>query len=343
MKRFFSIIFILGCILAIDIVAKSSIDMVGREVKIPEQAVKVFAASPPMTAMLYALDPKSMIGVNYRFLEVEKNFMLKETRDLPVLGSFFSASNQANLERVLALNPDIVFMWDITRKNGAYFEKTLKRFEIPVAYISQSTIPQMLDAIKTMGIFLKKEKRAQALIEHAQKSLESVRKSVSSLNQSAIKRVYLAQGQNGLTTECHGNMQSQIIPLAGGVNVHQCAGMKKGGSRKNKITLETLYRYDPDVIFVWDKSFFDSIKDLKTWHKLKAYKNNQIYFAPISPFNWLSRPPSIMRFLGVLWMHHALYPKHFSIDIEKEIRIFYKLFLHIDLTKEEIRKLIKGE
>ena len=323
--------------------ASTSLDMVGREVEIPKDAKKVFSASPAMTILLYSLAPETMLGVNYRFYDIEKKFMLKDVAQLPVLGSFFSSGNQANLEKVLALSPDMVFMWDIMRKNGEYFENALGKFNIPVAYIAQNTIPQTLDALKTMGIFLKKEERAKKLVTYAQNNLTRIEKSVDDLNNIPRKKVYLAQGKNGLMTECIGNMQSQIIPLVGGINVHKCKGLKEGNSRKSKITLETLYKYDPDVIFIWDKSFYDSIKDLRTWRNLRAYKNNQIFFSPISPFNWLSRPPSLMRFLGAIWMHNKLYPEHFKIDINKEIRNFYKLFLHLELTDKQINTLIKGE
>ena len=323
--------------------ANTSLDMVGREVKIPEHVQKVFSASPAMTILLYSLAPETMLGVNYRFFEVEKKFMINDVAQLPVLGSFFSSGNQANLEKVLALSPDIVFMWDIMQKNGAYFERALEKFDIPVAYIAQNTIPQMLDALKTMGVFLKKEERAKKLITYAQDNLDRVKESVNSLNNIPRKKVYLAQGKDGLMTECNGNMQSQIILLVGGRNVHKCEDIKEGTSRKSKITLETLYKYDPDVIFIWDKSFFDSIKKLSTWRNLRAFKNNQIFFSPISPFNWLSRPPSIMRFLGSVWMHNKLYPEHFKINIKDEVRNFYELFLHLELTNEQINTLIKGE
>jgi iron complex transport system substrate-binding protein len=323
--------------------AKTALDMVGREVQIPKVANKVFSASPAMTILLYALAPETMIGLNYRFMDIEKKFMLKDVADLPVLGSFFAFSSQANLEKVLALSPDMVFIWDIVRKNGRYFEDTLQKFDIPIAYISQKSIPGMLDALENMGVFLKKEARAKELIAHAKRNLALVKKSVDALKDKPRVRIYLAQGKNGLKTEAHGNMQAQIIPLAGGVNVHFDKSLKKGTARNSKITLETLYKYDPDVIFVQDKAFYDSMKNLSTWRNLRAYKNKKIYFSPVSPFSWLSRPPSIMRFLGILWMHKILYPEHFKVDMNKEIKSFYKLFLHFELTDKQIKKLIKGE
>ena len=341
MKIFISVLSVL--VFESALFAKSSIDMVGREVIIPQKTEKVFSASPPMTALLYALAPEKMIGVNYRFFEEEKKYMLPKVSNLPVLGSFYSAGNQANLEKVIALKPDMIFMWDIVRKNGKYFEETLGHFKIPVAYIGQSTIEETKEALHVMGIFLKKEKRAKKLIDYAQNNLQRVKNSVISLEKKQKKSVYFAQGVDGLTSECSGNMQSQIIPLVGGINVYQCDASFKGSTKKSKISLEKLYIYDPDVIFVSNKAFFETLNKNSSWRKLKAFRNKQIYFSPISPFNWVSRPPSLMRILGIVWMHHILYPEHFKINIEEEIKSFYKLFLHIDLSSKDVKKLIRGE
>jgi len=320
-------------------------DMLNRKIEIPKKAKKAFSPSPPITAMLYSIAPETMIGANYSFYEIEKEFMLEDVKSLPVLGGFFGSNRQVNLEKLLSLSPDIVFMWSRLRKNEKFFEKNLEKFGIPVVYIHQDTILEMLDTIKTMGIFLKKEQRAKKLIAYAKKNLSKISKSVKNLDSKKIakKRVYIALGGNGLTSECTQNIHSQIISLARGLNVSECEGMKKDSSQKVKITLEKLYKYNPDVIFVRRKAFFDSIKNLKTWKKLKAYKQKQIYFIPTSPFNWIGRPPSLMRFLGIMWMHKKLYPKYFNVDINKEVRDFYELFLHKKLTNKDINKLIRGE
>lgn len=341
MKKLFLALVVL--IVSVNSWAQSAKDMLGREVIIPQKVEKVFSASPPMMALLYALAPEKMIGVNYRFFEIEKHFMLPHVANLPVLGSFFSAGNQANLEKVITLEPDMVFMWDIVRQNGLFFEQALEKFDIPVAYIAQNSIEETLEALRVMGVFLKEEKRANELIAYGSRALERVKKSVDSLGDIPRKRVYLAQGNDGLTTECDGNLQSQIVPLVGGTNVHQCDNTFQGGVKKNKITLETLYMYDPDVIFVWNLEFFKTLDDSSPWRNLRAFRENQIYFSPISPFNWLSRPPSLMRILGALWMHNILYPEHFSIDTTKEIQQFYELFLHVKLDEKDIKTLLKGE
>lgn len=336
-------LFVVAGVFCVSLWAHTAMDMLGREVRIPLKTEAVFSASPPMMALLYVLAPEKMIGVNYRFLEIEKRYMLPHMRALPVLGSFYSAGNQANLEKVIALKPDIVFMWDIVQKNGRYFEETLEKFGIPVVYIGQNSVEETLEALRVMGLFLKEEARAKVLIAYANEMLGRVSKSVEALGETPRKRVYFAQGEDGLTTECEGNLQSQIIPLAGGVNVHQCGQVLAGGTQKNKITLETLYMYDPDVIFVSNRDFFNTLGASSPWRNLRAFRENTIYFSPVSPFNWLSRPPSLMRFLGVMWMHHLLYPTHFPVDMTREIQQFYELFLHVNLSENDVKTLLKGE
>ncbi len=324
--------------------AKSAIDMVGRKVTIPSKTERVFAASPPMTVLLYALAPEKMIGVNYKFLKLEKKYMLKRVANLPVLGSFYSSGGQVNLEKVLSKKPDMIFMWDIVRKNSKSFKEVFDRLNIPVVYIRENTIEDNIEALRTMGVFLGKENRAKILIKYAQKILDKVKKSVDSLGNIKRKKVYFAEGVDGLTSECDGTIQAQIIPLAGGINVNKCDSSLAKDGEKSKISLEKLYTYNPDVIFVSNKVFFDSLKNKKSpWRKLKAFKNKNIYFCPISPFNWLSRPPSLMRFIGLEWMHNKLYPKHFKINIIKEVQKFYKLFLHVKLSKQDVKNLLKGE
>jgi iron complex transport system substrate-binding protein len=47
-----------------------------------------------------------------------------------------------------------------------------------------------------------------------------------------------------------------------------------------------------------------------------------------------------MRLLGVKWVANHLYPDRRRVDMVKETRHFFKLFLGVDLTAEEAKKLL---
>jgi len=47
-----------------------------------------------------------------------------------------------------------------------------------------------------------------------------------------------------------------------------------------------------------------------------------------------------MRFLGLKWLTNILHPDVYRIDIGKETREFYRLFLGVDLGDKEVRKVL---
>jgi iron complex transport system substrate-binding protein len=49
-----------------------------------------------------------------------------------------------------------------------------------------------------------------------------------------------------------------------------------------------------------------------------------------------------MRLLGLKWVAQTLYPQRFDLDLEKEIRKFFRLFLQVDPSPEDIRLMLKG-
>lgn len=104
--------------------------------------------------------------------------------------------------------------------------------------------------------------------------------------------------------------------------------------------MEQLLLYDPEVILVKEKTFFDTVHTDVRWRNLKAVKTKRVYLIPYEPFNWFDRPPSFMRLLGIKWLLHLLHPDLYPIDMTAETRSFYKLFLGVDLTDAQAREVL---
>jgi iron complex transport system substrate-binding protein len=64
-----------------------------------------------------------------------------------------------------------------------------------------------------------------------------------------------------------------------------------------------------------------------------------VWFIPDLPLNWFDRPPSFMRFLGLQWLAHRLYPQRFSVDLHGESRRFYKQFLGVELDEAQLEMI----
>jgi iron complex transport system substrate-binding protein len=47
-----------------------------------------------------------------------------------------------------------------------------------------------------------------------------------------------------------------------------------------------------------------------------------------------------MQIMGAQWLMSRLYPEHYPIDLVKETRLFYRLFLQVDLDQATARSLL---
>jgi iron complex transport system substrate-binding protein len=151
-------------------------------------------------------------------------------------------------------------------------------------------------------------------------------------------RVYYAEGVDGLCTECDDSIHVQLMKLAGDVNIHRCHTSSHKGFEK--ISLEQVIMYNPDVIVAQEKVFYDKVLKDAAWSRIKAVREGRVYLIPRAPFNWFDRPPSFMRILGLKWLMHSLYPKEYPLDMIKEARDFYSLFLGVNLSAEDAERVI---
>jgi iron complex transport system substrate-binding protein len=316
--------------------ARQITDMTGRVVAIPDTIETVYAASPPETMLVYALDPTLLAGLNF---PLEDKYIDVHTLNLPVIGGYFGQGKTPNLEKLVALNPDIV----IGRKSNPLsgkFEAFLRKFNIPVANIVIDRLDQYPEALELLGRILGRDSRAKELIEYIRKTYARTKAVTSLIPAEKRVKVYYAEGVDGLRTESGASIHAEIIPLAGGINVHHGGVLTRYG--KEKVTLETVIAYQPEVIFVEQPAFYKRIYSSDGWKSIPAVKNHRVYLIPRKPFNWFDRPPSFMRILGLKWVSDILYPERFGWDMELECREFFHLFLQKDISAEDARQLMSA-
>ena len=62
---------------------------------------------------------------------------------------------------------------------------------------------------------------------------------------------------------------------------------------------------------------------------------------PVGPYNWLGFPLSAQRPLGMLWLGELLYPEETDYDLYEEVKAYFDLFYHCDLSREAYDELMK--
>ncbi len=314
-------------------------DMTGRKVTVPDTIRRVFTGSPPATLMLYALDSSLLVGSNFNIAEEDKRFLQPEFTRLPVIGGFFGQGKSVNIELLLGLKPDVVIMWGTQEQMGnKLFVERLLKSGIPTVYVNLDHIENYPEAFLFLGDLLDRKERAHKLADYARKSLRDVSAAVVGIPLRERVRVYYAEGPDGLSTERDTSWHTELIQLSGGYNVHKSNALDNYGMEK--VSMEQVLLYDPDVILTHDRIFYSSLVKDQRWHGMRAYKEKRCYLIPRLPFNWFDRPPSFMRLLGLKWLTNCLYPKRYPLDIRVETQKFYRLFLGVELAERDINEIL---
>lgn len=209
---------------------------------------------------------------------------------------------------------------------------------IPVVYTTFETLPEYSDAFLFLGKVLKREERAKTLARYGRDTLRDIRTRVNAIPSNRRPTVYYAEDMDGLATECTGSPHAELIELAGARNVARCTPRDQMGMET--ISLEKVIYYDPEVIIVKERTFYDKIFTDPGWKRIKAVKTKRVYLIPSLPFNWFDRPPSFMRYMGIQWLMGCLYPGEYRKDTVKEAQSFYRLFLGVNPTDARMRAVI---
>lgn len=320
--------------------AREITDMMGQKVTVPDTIKKVYVPSPYGSYLMYSVDPAMLIGLNLSHNE-DKRYLPKTAQDLPVIGGLTGQGQQSNLEVVLKAKPDIVIMWSARRSAvQGRADSALKQLNLPLVYAVAESLNDYPDVYLFIGKLLGKQERTKRLSSYFRRSLTEAKTVANRIPKEKRPRVYYAEGVDGLSTECNDSIHVELLQVAGDTDVHRCNTASHQGMEK--ISLEQVVLYNPDVIVAQEKVFYDKVVKEKDspWQNIKAVKEGRVYLIPRTPFNWFDRPPSFMRVLGLKWLMNCLYPKEYPIDIVKEARSFYRMFLDVDVSDGEMKKII---
>ncbi len=313
-------------------------DLFGKKASIPDTPRKVYSTSPPITYMLYALDPSMLAGLNFPVRPWEKRYLRKSMQELPVLGGWYGQGAVPNLEMILKVNPELVVT---SKHNPALTDKmdeTMKRLPMPGIDITLNTLADYPAAFSTLGRVLGRQARGEELAAYTRRALAQMSALAASIPPAKRVSVYYAEGVDGLSTECDSSSHAELIPLVGGRNVHHCRPGSLMGMEK--VSFEQVLLYNPEVILVMEGTFYRKIFSDPRWQRLRAVRNKRVYLIPNEPFNWFDRPPSFMRFLGARWIAGRLYPERYRADLVKETQKFFRIFLRVNLSPQEAEALM---
>lgn len=319
-------------------------DMAGRKVTVPaaEDIESVFSTGPVAAIFMYMVAPDKLLGWNYELNDVEKSIILEKYHDLPNFGM----GDAINYEAVIAANPTIAL--NCGKINDAMVsdcDALSKSLGIPVIAVDNE-LNNSAEAFRFMGELLGVEDHAEELAEYSEKIFTDIA-SLADIPEDEKVSVYFGNGEDSLETAPRGSQHAQILDA---VNVTNVADLELGDGSRVQISAEQLLAWNPDVIVVngepkADKSGNSAAEDILSnpdYASLKAVQDNKVYGTPNAPFSWVDRPAGPNRLIGMRWLSAAVYPEYIKCDVNEEIREFFNLFYHVDLSDEQLENVLKG-
>jgi iron complex transport system substrate-binding protein len=320
--------------------ARTVTDSAGRNVEVPDTINRVYAAGPPASILLYVLAPDRLTGWPRAPHPYERPYIAAPYRDLPVTGRLTGRGDTANLEVVLRDRPDLIVDFGSVRETYASLaDRVQTQTGIPYVLID-GRFEATPASLRLMGQILGVEERADTLAAYVETLFADLDAGLAEVPLDKRPRVYLARGPAGLETGLRGSINTEIIERAGGRNV---ADPGDSSIRRGivDVSIEQVIVANPDTIITWDPVFYRSVWNDPLWAGIPAVTGKRVWLSPTAPFGWIDRPPSINRIIGLKWLSGLFFPDRFDFDLADETRRFYKLFYHVDLTDDELNRLIE--
>jgi iron complex transport system substrate-binding protein len=232
-------------------------DYYNRKVKVKQKPQTVVSISPGITEILFDL------GVGNKIIgrTIFCNFP-KEALQIEAIGGI----SDANLERIIALRPQIVITSSMVRKD---LVENIEKAGISIICLPErSNIEGVFGTIKILGKIFDKENTADSLINNMKNQLNEIK---STYNDNSYKpSIYyvVGYGATGDFTAGRDTYINEIIELSGGRNI-------ANNISNWSYSKEELFAQQPDYIIVRQEDLNHFI-NTAPYKDLKAVKQKKV-------------------------------------------------------------------
>ncbi len=316
-------------------------DSAGRTVSVPAEVTKIAVSGP--LSQLYALPLAGdmLVGVSKSFAEDTRIYLPEEIYSMTEIGQLYGGKGEMDLEALLAADPDVVIDIGEAKKTiKEDMDSLSEQTGIPFVHID-ATVATAPAAYKMLGELLGREEKAAELADYCQNILDTINEMMAKVDaDNARKTVLYCLGDSGCNVIAKGSFHAETINTMGD-NLAVLEDVVSKGTG-NEVDLEQILAWNPEVILFAPDSIYDTVGTMDAWKSLNAISSGSYYKVPSGPYGWLSSPPSVQRYLGLLWMGELLYPDYVTYDLKEEVQNYYKLFYDCDLTDEMYDNLVAG-
>ncbi|MBI1942737.1 MAG: cobalamin-binding protein [Betaproteobacteria bacterium] len=184
-----------------------------------------------------------------------------------------SAFSSANIERILALRPDLVIGFSDIQADIA---RDLIRRGLNVLVFNQRSVAEILDMIRALGALVGATDRAAGLASTLESGLEVIRAQASRLRKRP--RVYFEEWDEPMISAIR--WVSEIIGVAGGDDIFPELTLSQDARGRVVADASEVARRAPDLVLgSWCGKKFrpEKVRARPGWSEIPAVRDNQLF------------------------------------------------------------------
>lgn len=311
------------------------VDDCGREVEVPSEISRIVPSGPLAQIVLFAIAPEMFVGLATKWYDSAEGIIADEYFDLPYFGQLYGSAD-LNIEELALADPQIII--DIGEPKDSIVEDldTLQeQTTIPSVFVS-ATLETMPETFRTLGKLLGKEEKGEELAQFCERVYNRTISIMEEVGDNKVNALYVI-GEEGLNVLANGSYHAELIDMLTNNIAVVDNPLSKGTG--NEVTMEQIALWNPDFVIFAPDSIYDTVAEMDTWSEISAIANDRYIEVPDGPHNWMGSPPSVQRYLGMIWLTAELYPEYCDYDVKAEIFEYYELFYGCELTDEQYENL----
>lgn len=316
-------------------------DSTGRTVTLPEEITRIAVSGPLSQVYILPLAGDMLVGVSNAYAEDAAEYLPAYIFEKTEIGQLYGGKGEMDLEALLAAAPDVVIDIGEAKKTTADDLTALtEQTGIPFIHID-ATVASAPEAYRTLGKLLGREEKAEELASWCENTYADISAMMEKVDaDNARKRLLYCLGDTGTFVLAEGSFHAETVNMMSS-NAAVVEDVVSSGAG-NEVDLEQILLWDPEVILFAPDSCYADIAGAPQWQSVRAVAEGNYYETPYGPYGWLSSPPAVQRYLGLLWLGELLYPDYADYDLQEEVTEYYRLFYDCQLTDDMYRELTAG-
>ena len=314
-------------------------DRAGRVVQIPDQPRRIASLYGASYEKLFAFGAADRIAMISGAQLPWCRQLNPKLKDIPQLGNY----SAPDVEQLLSLKTDVViyhpFAQQIQRMTTAGLPVVVSHDGSRRMTTLEDFLQDWFAEIQFYGELLGGDAplTANAYEKWVNERLEPVIAVTGAIEESRRPKVFYFCGRidGPSDTQTRFSTAYWLVEAAGGRMLTY-----DDASYFVSVSTEQLILWDPDIIVVSTLPSIEPVVENPQWQKISAVKNNRVYMSPQGLFYWSHF--STESYLCILFLAKHFHPDLFmDLDVQQELKAYYKQFYHYELTDDEARRILE--